>query len=401
MIRAASSPRFGLLPLAPRAIARLAGLLAAFAGPTVAPAQTPVTSLGLGYPVAPLDARAAALGGTGVGLMGASLSFRNPADLVEFRSPILGFTAVPEDVDVRRAGGEEPTGRSRFSLLRGVVPLGRWAFSIGFGSELDQDWSVRFLDTLDSSIGRFPFVESREHDGGISFVDVSLARQFGPISLGGSYERLSGTQRQAFERRFEPDLEAGLIIGNVDEATVWSFTSWRLRGGLGIAVGRWLRLGGAFTWTSDLQAERRDPDEVRRFSLPTAFEVGLSLRPTERLLLAAGGGWANWSTTAGRLGDDGAEDTLWGGGGIEYTGVRLGRSVVPLRVGARFTDLPFFPRGAAQLSETAFGFGTGIGVAGGRAVLDLAVEFGSRGDLADSGVEEGFRRFAISFAVRQ
>jgi len=49
--------------------------------PGILAAQTPVTSLGLGYPVPPLDARAAALGGTGMGLFGGSFSSRNPAEL--------------------------------------------------------------------------------------------------------------------------------------------------------------------------------------------------------------------------------------------------------------------------------------------------------------------------------
>ena len=80
--------------------------------PVNAGAQTPVTSLGLGYPLVPIDARAAALGGTGMGFLGGSFSSRNPADLSLFVAPSVGATLSPESADVKSSTGDQATAHT-------------------------------------------------------------------------------------------------------------------------------------------------------------------------------------------------------------------------------------------------------------------------------------------------
>ena len=54
-----------------------------------------------------------------------------------------------------------------------------------------------------------------------------------------------------------------------------------------------------------------------------------------------------------------------------------------------------------QPSETAITVGFGVRVGEEQARVDVALEFGKRGDLQESGVEESFRRFSLTFALFQ
>jgi hypothetical protein len=92
---------------------------------------------------------------------------------------------------------------------------------------------------------------------------------------------------------------------------------------------------------------------------------------------------------------------VWAGVGAELTGTRLLGVSMPLRLGVRRTDLPFHPRGRDQLSESAVTMGLGVRVAEEQARVDVALEIGSRGDLAGSGVEESFQRLSITLALFQ
>ncbi|MFQ5690945.1 MAG: hypothetical protein ACE5HQ_11825, partial [Gemmatimonadota bacterium] len=181
-----------------RGVALAWGLCAGTAGGLRA--QTPFTSAGLGFPVPTVDARAAALGGARVGLLGGTFSLGNPAELTEHALAGISISAAPEAVNIDGPSVSENTGRSRFSVVRALTPIGKWALGFGFGSELDQDWTLRFRDTLRIPVGNFPFEESREQDGGVSSIDLSLARRIGSLSVGISGQRLIGSLRKDFTR---------------------------------------------------------------------------------------------------------------------------------------------------------------------------------------------------------
>lgn len=372
-------------------------------------AQTPATSVGLGYPVPPVDARAAALGGTGVGLLDGTFSMGNPADLVAFSRASFSVSAAPEAVSPRRG---EDAGRSRFSTLRAVVPLGEWAASVGFGSELDQDWSFTESDTLDISTGRFPFEQRRENDGGVSTIDVSLARSVGPLSVGVSYQHLTGSLRQDLVRRFESSVDEGLDAPRpVEQSAAWGYSGSRIQGGIGLEVSDRVRVSGVYALSGDLTAERDsvvtlagDPDrpaDVREFGMPASARVGASARLAEDWLVAVSGGWKQWSEAEGDLGDESARDVYRAGGGVEYRGLGIGPVPVDLRAGGRWQELPFGLPGRRPAAERAFTFGLGTEVAGGSGRIDIGAEFGSRGELDRTGFEESFRRFTVTATVRQ
>ncbi|MFQ5746002.1 MAG: hypothetical protein ACE5HF_02130 [Gemmatimonadota bacterium] len=380
----------------------LGAVAAALAHPSVSAAQVPVTSLGLGYPVPALDARSAALGGSGIGLIGGSFSLLNPADITAHAVPALHVTLAPEGIDVKRPGGSDPSGRSRFAVLSTIVPLGEWAFAGGFSSDLDQDWSARFTDTLDTSFGRFPFEEVRENDGGTSSVNLALARKIGRLSVGGGYGRVTGSLRQLVSRRFDPEAGSSIVtLAPFREDTRWTYSSWRLSGGAALSFGERFRASGVVEWSSDLTAEEDSTGVTRRFGMPLTVRFGGSALLSPRFLVTGTGGWAQWSRAVRGLQGVRAQNITWGGVGVEYRGFGLGALDLPLRAGGRFTELPFFPRGRKQLRETAVTFGLGGTVSGGRGAFDLGFEIGTRGELARTGAEESFRRFSISITLRQ
>lgn len=385
-----------------RAAGAFVFLLAATAsGPSAGNAQVPFTAVGLGYPVPPLGARSAALGGVPTGIPGGSLSFGNPADLADVSHLRLGFTAYPEEARVAASRGEDQrTGRNRFSVLRAVVPAGKWRLSAGFASVLDQDWRVTIRDTLRTSSGDFAFTERRESDGGLSGGDLALAREVGPVSFGVGVQRLTGSVRRSFRRTFQRDTAAGAGDPPAESKATggWSYSGWRLRSGVRLSVARRLRLGASAQWAGGLTATPAEEGDTARFELPGAVSAGASYRVGGSSFLVLGAGWDGWSETAPSLADAEAEDARWAGGGVEIGGLEVGPVRVPLRVGARARELPFSPPGKGQATERALTVGVGAIGAGGRAVVDAALEFGKRGELQETGAAEDFTRFALSLS---
>lgn len=387
-------------------------LLLAAAGPSSAVGQTPFTALGLGYPVAPVDARAAGMGSTGVGLLDGSFTLRNPAEIAAHEGSALAVTLAPEGVDVEGGGRPLDSGRSRVSVIRAVSRMGPVAVAVGFGSELDQDFTLRLSDTLVTTVGRFPVEETREHDGGVSAIDVSLAGELGPVMLGVGVQRLTGNLRQSIVRRFEADVDTGLVaLRDADASARLSYGGWRVRAGAALRIGRRAQVGGTFGLTGDLDAEvdTLAPAEApnlptsRIFEMPADAEVGASVRIHDRLLLSVAGGWVGWSVLDGSFEGVEVDDVRWGGGGLEFRGLEVLGFEVPLRLGGRFGDLPFYPEGGEQPTERAVSVGVGARFRPGRgapAEVNAALELGSRGDLEDVGLEESFQRLVIGFVIR-
>ena len=380
-------------------------LAALAASPGAVLAQTPMTAVGLGYPVAPVDGRSAALGGSGSGLLGGSYSLSNPADLLLHSEPGFSVSLASEGVTLEGEGASLNTGRGRFTTIRALVPSNDWAFSLAFGGEFDQDWSNILQDTLRLNDGMVPYEETREHNGGISTIDASLARRIGPLGIGISAQRLTGSLRQSFFRQFDDPIGGAPALGGIVGARELSWRAWRFRTGGSIRLGDRVVAGVALGTGGTLYATPEAAEEPEaEFDLPTSIEIGGSVRVTDQILLTAGGGRAGWSAVGSRDGAAGSafqsHDIAWLGGGIEYGALSLLGGRLPVRFGWRRTGLPF-SRGPEALEESAFTGGFGWEFQEGLAVFDLAFESGSRGDVATAGFAESFRRVTLSFSLRQ
>ena len=375
------------------------------ASPVALLAQTPLTAVGLGYPIAPVDGRSAALGGSGSGLLGGSYSLTNPADLLLHAEPGFSVSLSSEGVTLEGESRSFDTGRGRFTTIRALIPSNDWAFSLAFGGEFDQDWTNILQDTLRLNDGSVPYEETREHNGGISTIDASLARRFGPLGVGISAQRLTGSLRQSFFRQFGDPIDGAPTLGGIVGARELSWRAWRFKAGGSIRLGDRIVAGAAFGTGGTLYATPEGAEQPEaEFDLPTSIELGGSVRVTDQLLVTAGGGRAGWSAVGSRDAAAGSafqsHDIVWMGGGVEYGALSLLGGKLPLRAGWRRTGLPF-SRGGEALKESAFTGGFGWEFQEGLAVFDLAFESGSRGDVATAGFAESFRRVTLSFSLRQ
>jgi hypothetical protein len=183
---------------------------------------------------------------------------------------------------------------------------------------------------------------------------------------------------------------------------VASYRAWRFKIGAGLDIVDRVLISGSYGWTGDLTVDPQDPElSSGTIDLPPVVDLGASATLTRNILLTVAGGWTGWSRVDGALADVTVYDAKWGGAGIEYRGLRLIGLDVPLRLGGRKAELPFVPEGAPQATETAFGGGFGLEFRAGLAAADVALEFGTRGDLNETGLEESFRRLTVSFTIRQ
>lgn len=363
-------------------------------------AQTPFTAVGVGYPIRSIDARAMSLGGVTNGLLGGTFSLGNPADLTLNPSAAVAASIAAEDITLRAAGGDQNTGRSWFPVIGAVVPIGDWAFRVGFGGLLDQDLGILLTDTLSTSIGRYEFEELRTRDGGVSQIDVSVARKLGPVSVGVGIQRLTGSLQQRLRRRFTEDIDStGVLPGGVLERAETDFGGWSVKAGANAEFMNRFVVSGSFFFATNLKARQLETLIERTLRLPNGFEGGLSALITSRLLLAAGGGWSGWSRTEQPTEAFGVADASWFGGGLEYT-VPVGSVPLAFRAGGRTRKLPFVLPDLEQSKEDAITVGLGVRL-GGRVRVDLGFEFGKRGDLELSGAEESFKSLNLTVGIIQ
>ncbi|HEX5726744.1 MAG TPA: hypothetical protein VFX98_14810 [Longimicrobiaceae bacterium] len=380
-----------------RALA-LAAALAAPAAP--AAAQSVLASSGLGYPLSPLDARARGLGGVSVGLGGPSLSLVNPAAAGWLPAPTFSVTYQP-DFYASQADEVDTDGMtSRFPVIQAAFPIRRAALFLGYGSYLDQHWQVEQRDSIDIGGQRRSLVDRFASDGGIARFRAGAAyRVSGRLALGVAADLFTGAAQDTSIRAIE------------GFAPFISTASYRFTG-VGFSAGaHWnptdaVSLGAVVSGGGELTGELvEDSVEMRRsYASPLAAEAGASARVTQNTVVALSGRWAGWSAADEDLVlSGGARDVVSASAGVEYEGMALAGRTLPLRLGARYTQLPFRWEGRFGTDnefpdETAVTAGVGARLAGGAALLDLGAERGWRGGSA-AGFDESYWRLSLTLTL--
>ena len=380
---------------------RAALALAAVLAGSPASAQESVFNLPLpGLPGSGESIRSRGMGGTAAGLPGETFSLDNPAWLADFERAglylsLLGQRTTAEDLD--DSGEFEDV----------VFPMGQAAVP-GFGAVI----GVGYMQYLDFDAG----IES-------SFVfegDTVPAR----LDSEGGVGMLSPSFSLRLDERTSAGLALDVYLGSrevvrsisVPEPIGTSDTLARDFGGVGLALGvardlgENAHLGVAYRFRPDLDSEvtrAMDPDLIGReaeIRLPDELLVEASVRVSDRLRMSAAGRWAGWEGTQdedldGSTGDVG--DALDLGGGLEFAPRRQILYVIgpdaPLRVGYRWRRLPLRLDGE-PVTEWALGVGYSRGF-GQLSQIDVAVEFGGRGDVQEHGVSEEFVRVGVGMGV--
>jgi hypothetical protein len=384
--------------------AALVALALAASLPGRAEAQSGLASRGLGYPVDAVDARGRALGG-GIGFADPRLSLTNPAALAGMPAPIFGFTYQGDSFQAA-APGAQAGSTARFPLIQAAFPFRQRAvFSLGYGSFLDQHWQAEREDSLVFAGERRHVADRFASAGGAARLRLGGAYQFGrQFGAGVAVDVFTGSVRDSVVREIE-----GLLPSR--EGTEHRYE------GLGFSAGvRWtpheaLAVEGALSGGGELRATARggwvdrveDPAGLdRAYSIPLRAHAGASARVTQATLVVLSGRWSGWSSADGALvHTGGARDVIGAGAAMEYDGFALAGRRVPLRVGARYDQLPFawqdLGGGAGFANETALTGGLGVRLAGGAAQLDLGAERGWRGGAP--GFDEPYWRVSLSAAL--
>ncbi len=371
-------------------------LLAAAVGERSAQAQVRLLGeAGLGRRMRPLDARARAMGASAVALHGGNLSAVNPASAVHLTIAGAWATFMPENRSVKGAArGDFRT--QDVPLIRIGWPVSeRWIASVGFGSFLDQDFGVQFVDTLTLSTGDIEFQETRTADGGISQFRFELAGIMAERwSLGLAANLYSGEVRRSVTRAFEA---ASGFTTYTSQAAI-EYRGWGFALGTELEPVPEMLVGAVFGWGFGLDVENDSTGASGEVGLPLALDVGASWQLTPDFIVAMQAGWEDWSTIRDDAPETGANDVWRFGAGAELKAISGTSSEVFVRAGASFERRPFRLQSGWPW-ERAFGFGLGLHLANGRARLDGTMELGRRGDIERENVEESFTRLSVSLAV--
>lgn len=389
------------------------GFLALGGSARPAAAQSLFASRGLGYLNTPLDGRARGLGGVALGLPGANLSLVNPAGIAGLPAPAILVSFQPDFYSSSVGAASSSGSTARFPLIQVAAPFGtRWAASAGYGTYLDQSWAADRQDTLRFA-GRPPLAVTDRFVSRGGVARLRLGGAFSAtdrLSFGAGLDLFTGSLRDTLTRT----LNADTSLHDVYFVPSRSGSEWGYRGVGGSVGARWspvtaLNLAAAASFGGKLRARPTGDSTAtaglvgKEYTLPLTLHAGASGRVTPGALVALSGEWARWSSADADLaGAGGARDAWSLAGGVEWDGSREDRSSYPVRVGARYSALPFRWQGTGGASdfptEKALTAGLGGRLAGGAALVDLAGERGWRGGSA-AGVDERYWRLTASLTL--
>ena len=378
--------------------------------PAAAHAQSLFGTRGLGVPIDGYDARARALGSNGVGLLGLSTSMVSPAETAGLlrRGVTAAFQPFTGTTDFE--GESDNISATRFPLIAIIYPMRFGVFSLSYNAVLDQSYSViaEGEEILGSDTADVRDVV--ETVGGIGQLRLGFARQVSrSLALGASIGLYTGNLDRGISRTY-PD--STLQFRPFETHSRWSYSGPQASVGV-----RWdpmadLRVGGSVTWSGALKANPEEGSSIEyEYDMPIKVAVGASGRVGRNLMANISGTWAAWTSddyrTPGNVGATTAEQQMEIGGGLEYTALRAGNRVFPLRLGARTMKLPFHNVGEEAPSEWAITGGIGFRLVeddfGPLAVADIGVERATRDGLASTaapdGLSESYWRFTVGLSL--
>ena len=379
--------------------------------PAAASAQSLFATHGLGIPLDGVDARARALGSNGVGLLGLSTALTNPAEVSGILRRGISATFQPWAGTTELNGESGDIGGTRFPLISVIYPVRRFTFTLGYSGFLDQSWAVFAEGKQLLGSDSIDFVDLVESTGGISEVRVGAAYAFDQhLAIGASFGIHTGGVDRNVTRQF-PDTALQLL-------PFQTRSRWNYSGPMAAVGVRWdpnnvIRAGASVTWSGTLEAEPEEGSTTSHsYDLPLRLAAGLSARVSSRLMFAASTTISNYDdgasyVTPGTNAAAAAIRTVQVGGGLEWSELRRGDRIFPLRAGFRYTSLPFHNQGEESATEWAASGGIGLRLVeddfGPLAVADIGVERGKRegwkSTVAVDGLSESFWRFSVSVSL--
>jgi len=338
----------------------------------VARAQGTLGSQGFGYPPGQLSVYSRSIGGA-TGEVD-PLSPINPASLILLRRGALYIQSEQESRSID-AGGQSGSTRSyRFPLFAAGVPIGnRGMLGVSFSTLLDRTWGTEIRAREQFGSDSVSYTETFKSEGALNDVRVGGAWAFKEnVVVGVGIHMFPGENRLTINRIFDDSLVFAPLR---DSANVNYF-------GTGVSAGvlwrpiRELTFGASGRLGGKLKL--RESDTLRTTAdAPSRYGVGVRY-DVPGTTVAFRADRTLWSKMGG-LGSERAnpEDAWDLGLGVDAAGPQVVGAQLTLRAGARRRTLPFLA-GDERVRETAFTFGTGAPLAGGRAQLDMFIERAAR-----------------------
>ncbi|CAN5853733.1 hypothetical protein BH23GEM9_BH23GEM9_18310 [soil metagenome] len=379
-----------------------ATLLLALAAP--ASSQSLFGTRGLGVLAPPVDARGAALGGIGVGLIGFHTSLTNPAEIAGVTRRGVSVVLQPVSTSAEADGESDNISGTRFPVLRIIYPVNeRLVASLAYGSYLDQSWSII---TETAQVVGDQTVTARDQlssTGGIAQFRVGAAYTLSPtLAVGAAAGLLTGNVERTATRRFVDDTTG--TLRPFEERLRWTYMAPLASLGVRWDVAGVARIGASAMIAGNVEADvRQGLAESRTYGAPLELAAGASTRFGPLLTANAGAVWSRPPTTEG---ETTSRETVRVGGGLEYQGVRSGVRTYPIRIGARWGQLPYHL--ATETPPTEWSAGAGIGFRLGEpanpaALADISIERGTRsgldGGIVAGGVREQSWRLTFSLSL--
>ena len=390
-----------------RALPALAWLGAA----VPAAGQSLFATRGMGVPVPAVDARARALGGIGIGLLGFHTSIVNPAEIAGLSRRGVSASLQPLSATSEVEGQSGNYSGARFPGIRILYPLSpRLTTSLGYGALLEQSWGIeiehRELVGPDSVDVR----DVIESTGGVAQLSLAAGWAASSFALGVAAGMYTGNLDRRVSRTFE-DTAAALVP--FDSRLRWRFKGPFAAVGARFDLGGWARVGASVTTGGSLDVEGLE-DDARddETTLPTRIAAGASALLSSQWLVTAGAEWAGAGSAPERVFSAGdaialRRNTWRVGGGAEYAGIQSARRSYPLRIGGSYAELPYYNLGESPAAEWSTSLGMGFRLAGDAAVplavADVTLERGGRSGLETSlrpgGLTESFWRFTFTLSL--
>lgn len=365
--------------------------------------QSLFSAEGLGTPVAPMDARARALGAIGPGLFASGLIHGDPSSTSQLALPTITATFQPTWGDFVRDGESGTLRGTRFPIMGLSYPFGRFGVvSASFGSVLDQRWQAERTDMFEIGGETVEGVDRFVSSGGVAQGRLGWAyRPHEKVGVGAEIGQYTGFLEQTFTRSFD-SASVGSDAATFVEQDEWTYSGTSLSLGVTIDPIPSVRVAGSVTFGGTLNAEPGEETEgpTREFSMPTEIRLGASAALTSRLMATAGFQTGDWTGTNPEFESAGVSSggTVVGAG-LEWGGPRAIGRTWPLRLGYRRAELPFGPAGSDPV-ESSMSAGFSINLAQvdefPLAGIDLAFERGSR---SGGPLDENFTRATVTLRV--
>ena len=373
-------------------------------------AQSLFATRGLGLPMAPLDARARALGGIGVGLIGFDMSHGNPAAIAGLGRRGIVASMQPGSASPSIDGETGDISAARFPLIRLALPVGgRFVASLGYASVLEQSWSISASGSEiigSDTIGTRDVISAV---GGVSRLGLGLAWRISPnVSVGVTGGLYTGNLERRITRTFS---DSTIGLQPFDTRLQWDYAGTWGAAGVRFDLPGVARVGASLSMSSDLEVNGiSESARDDRAAMPMVFTAGASGVLSSVLTMAAGAEWSGGAAGRSLQAEDAISfrrDTWRVGGGLEYIGWAGDTRTYPVRLGVNWAQLPFHDEDETPASEWAAALGFGLTVTGDAAsplaVLDMAVERGRRFGLESAavpgGLTESFWRWTFSLSL--